>query len=184
MTDDQRRELDRIFGPDWEAEVLETARKVCDEPEPPMTPGDPCCDCGQPTYPARDGVYDGVVCKACRDRDAAEQAAWEASLTDEERADINRRADRAFREKVLPLLESRRQAAAYLTDDASRFVARKLHSQGIEMTPDQVTETRDSALARIRRALTEQGIPVPPDDVGLMAMMRDAFRAEKEGQED
>lgn len=145
-------------------------------------PGDSCSSCGRPTYPARDGVCDDNICKDCNDRLEAELDEAAASMTPEERAEHEAACERIWQERIKPLLDRRRKAVACFTPDAARFVARKLHDQGVEMTPDQVAEARDSGLAKVRAALTAKGWDLPADDVGLLAMMQQAWKAQNGGR--
>jgi hypothetical protein len=43
---------------------------------------------------------------------------------------------------------------------------------GVEMTPDQVDETRRKAFATIRRAMRAKGYEMPDDDEGMLILMR------------
>ena len=58
----------------------------------------------------------------------------------------------------------------------NQAVLRDLHSQGIELTPDQLDEERKAAYATIRTKLLVKGYAVPDDDEGLLQMMRDVLK--------
>ena len=50
-------------------------------------------------------------------------------------------------------------------------VARMFHDKGIELTPEQVTQTRKKAYATIRAGMKARGWILPEDDEHLLAIM-------------
>lgn len=146
---------------------------------PDPTDPDRCADCGEPLDPARDGVCDDNVCRPCNERIEAEAEAHWASLSDEERTEIDRAAQRGA-EKALEqfhaAIERRRRAESIFTEEGSRRIARQLHDRGTEITPSEVAEARDRGLAKIRAALTAKGYALPETEVGLMVMLQEIFK--------
>ena len=62
------------------------------------------------------------------------------------------------------------------TSRLNKFVARKVHDDGFELTPQQVIEERQAAYAEIRAALRENGIEPPEDDGELAELIADALK--------
>ena len=52
-------------------------------------------------------------------------------------------------------------------------VARTLHDQGVEMTPQQVVDARTEAYRKIRKAMRARGYDVPEGDLELLEWMKE-----------
>lgn len=57
-------------------------------------------------------------------------------------------------------------------EGSSKRVALSLNQLGIELTPDQVTQIRDSALAKVRKKMADSGYTMPESDVELIAKIQ------------
>jgi uncharacterized Zn finger protein (UPF0148 family) len=139
---------------------------------------DLCADCGAPLIPERDGVCDDNVCQPCNDRIEAEaEAHWQA-MSPEEKAALERASRRGL-DKAMSMIraadEKRKRAEELLSPEHSKRVARKLHDEGKEVTPDQVAEARTSGLEKIKAAMEAKGYKMPETEVGMMVMLMDVF---------
>lgn len=61
---------------------------------------------------------------------------------------------------------------ADIPDDLNKKVTRRLHEQGVEMTPAEVEATRKEAYRKIREAMRARGHEVPDGDLELLDMMK------------
>ena len=80
-----------------------------------------------------------------------------------------------IRRRLLETERKRRLNLYQFPVEYNQKVARTIREKdGIEMTPDQVAETRQKAFARIREVAEKRGIDVPDDDLELVELMRAA----------
>lgn len=62
---------------------------------------------------------------------------------------------------------------ADIPDELNKKVTRALHDRGIEMTPDEVTETRKRTYDKIRKHMRAKGYKVPDGDLELLDWMKE-----------
>ena len=60
-----------------------------------------------------------------------------------------------------------------IPDSLNKKVVRALHDQGMEMTPDEVTDARKEAFATIQAKMREKGYHVPDGDLELLEWMKE-----------
>lgn len=58
-----------------------------------------------------------------------------------------------------------------IPDQLNKKVARALHDQGFEMTPDEVITTRKQAHVKLRKALRARGLHPPDGDMEFLSWM-------------
>lgn len=51
--------------------------------------------------------------------------------------------------------------------------------EGIEMTPDELTEERKAAYATIRQELAKRGLPVPATDEEMFQMLKKYYKPKR-----
>lgn len=60
-------------------------------------------------------------------------------------------------------------------------VLRRLHNQGIELTPDDMIVQRKAAFAKLREKMRELGFEPPASDEELLQLIRDANAMHRRG---
>jgi hypothetical protein len=66
------------------------------------------------------------------------------------------------------LKHDKRKRLGYPDTEQMQSIARQLHEQGTEMTPDDVAEVRQKVIRKFRDHALRNDIPVPADDDALM----------------
>ena len=63
--------------------------------------------------------------------------------------------------------------ATDIPEERLKQTSRKLHSQGVEMTPDEVGDTMAAICHKIRNEMASKGYDMPESDVALMAHLKE-----------